>query len=129
MKERKTELTASFIEGRRQQLIKLRRDLVDVTQGKEDEEVDVNASSGDDARESEDDAQRLTILELDGNLVARNALRLARIERALRKMEEGTYGFSDATGKAIPLDRLEAIPDAIFTVEEQDDLDKQPNGA
>jgi DnaK suppressor protein len=124
MNQSQAKLAPSFIEEKRLQLIKLREDMARMTQGKEREEADINASSGDDAREYEDDAQRLALLELDGNLVARNSLRLARIERALQKIKEGTYGFSDASGKPIPVERLDAIPDAIFTVAEQDGLDR-----
>jgi DnaK suppressor protein len=69
--------------------------------------------------EYEDDAQRLTTLELDGNLIARNAQRLAQVNRALEKIAEGTYGLSDASDHAIPIERLEATPEAIYTVEEQ----------
>lgn len=124
MNKRNAKFEKSFIDGKREQLTRLREDLLNMTRGKEYEEADVNASSNDDAREYEDDAQRLTMLELDGNLVARNKLRLARIERALEKIEEGTYGFSDASGEPIPIERLEAVPDAIYTVAEQDARDK-----
>ena len=124
MNQGQIKFSPSFIEDRRQQLIKLREDMASMIQGKEAEEADVNAASGDDAREYEDDAQRLALLELDGNLVARNSRRLARIERALQKIEEGTYGFSDASGEPISVERLEAIPDAILTVAEQDGLDR-----
>ena len=44
---------------------------------------------------------------------------LSRIDRALEKMEEGTYGICDKTGKPIPVERLEAIPYATLTVEAQ----------
>jgi len=44
---------------------------------------------------------------------------LAAIERAERRLEEGTYGRSVESGKPIPDARLEAIPWAERTVEEQ----------
>jgi DnaK suppressor protein len=69
--------------------------------------------------EYEDDAQRLTTLELNGNLVARNTRRLAQVDRALEKIAEGTYGLSDVSDHPIPTARLEATPEAIYTVEEQ----------
>ena len=43
---------------------------------------------------------------------------LANIDRALKKIELGTYGLSDMSGKAIPKERLEASPEAVLTVEE-----------
>jgi DnaK suppressor protein len=116
----KTErLDKSFIERQRQRLTKLRDELADATQGKEAEEKDINSQSSGEAVEYEDDAQRLATLELDGNLVARNAQRLAQVDRALEKIAEGTYGLSDASNHAIPRERLEATPEAIYTAAEQ----------
>jgi DnaK suppressor protein len=112
-------LDKAFIERQRQRLTKLRNELTNATEGKEAEEKDINFQSSGQAIEYEDDAQRLTTLELDGNLVARNAQRLAQVDRALEKIAEGTYGLSDASDDAIPKERLEATPEAIYTVEEQ----------
>jgi DnaK suppressor protein len=39
---------------------------------------------------------------------------LARTERALAKLAEGTYGRCDACGEAIPPARLRAMPDAVL---------------
>jgi len=41
------------------------------------------------------------------------------VERALKRMDEGTYGISEVSGKDIPLERLEAIPYATRLVEEE----------
>jgi DnaK suppressor protein len=43
---------------------------------------------------------------------------LRQIDRALEKIEEGTYGTCDLSGEEIPLKRLEAVPYATMTVEE-----------
>ena len=109
----------AFIERQHQRLTKLRDELADAAQGEEIEEKDVNSQSSGQAEEYEDDAQRLTTLELDGNLVARNVRRLTQVERALKKISEGTYGLSDASNQPIPKERLEAIPESIYTVAEQ----------
>jgi DnaK suppressor protein len=108
-----------FIERQRQRLTKLRDELMDAAHGEELEEKEINAQSIGQAQEYEDDAQRLATLELEGNLVARNAKRLAQVDRALEKISEGTYGLSDASNQPIPKDRLEATPEAIYTVAEQ----------
>jgi DnaK suppressor protein len=55
--------------------------------------------------------------------------RLAQVRRALRKLEEGTYGLSDLTEEPIPLARLEAIPWATANVDEIADRDAAPAGA
>ena len=112
-------LDKTFIERQRQRLTKLRDELTNATEGKEAEEKDINFQSSGQAMEYEDDAQRLTTLEVDGNLVARNAQRLAQVDRALEKIAECTYGLSDLSDRAIPTERLEATPEAIYTVEEQ----------
>jgi len=44
--------------------------------------------------------------------------RLAAIDRALARIEAGTYGRSVLSGKPIPQERLEADPAAEMTVEE-----------
>ncbi len=45
---------------------------------------------------------------------------LGKIERALQKIEEGTYGLSDIDGTPIPMERLEALPYAALTVEQSE---------
>jgi len=57
--------------------------------------------------------------ELEQGLEAQLGDELAAIERAERRLEEGTYGRSVESGKPIPDARLEAIPWAERTVEEQ----------
>lgn len=49
---------------------------------------------------------------------------LRQIERALDKIEEGTYGVCDISGEDIPLARLEAIPYATMTVKSQEKFEK-----
>jgi DnaK suppressor protein len=41
---------------------------------------------------------------------------LDRTERALAKVDEGTYGLCDACGEPIPQARLQAMPDAVLCV-------------
>lgn len=40
-----------------------------------------------------------------------------RIERALTKLDEGTYGICDACGRPISSGRLRAMPDAVLCLE------------
>src|SRR5687767_5214263 len=47
------------------------------------------------------------------------------IEEALKRIERGTYGTCEITGKQIPRARLEAIPWTRFTVEAQAQLEKE----
>jgi RNA polymerase-binding transcription factor DksA len=50
---------------------------------------------------------------------------LYEIDEALKRIEVGTYGKCEMSGKPIPHARLEAIPFARFTVECQSQLEKQ----
>jgi RNA polymerase-binding transcription factor DksA len=47
------------------------------------------------------------------------------IEEALRRMQRGTYGTCELTGKPIPKARLDAIPWTRFTVEAQSQLERE----
>lgn len=49
---------------------------------------------------------------------------LRQIDRALEKIEEGTYGLCDITQEEIPLKRLEAVPYAVMTVKTQEKFEK-----
>ena len=49
---------------------------------------------------------------------------LRQVERALEKIDEGTYGVCDITGKEIPMKRLEAVPYATMTVDAQEKYEK-----
>jgi DnaK suppressor protein len=111
-------LDSAFIDRQRQQLTRLREQLLRATQAGEAEEAGIRSQSLGEAHESEDDAQKMALLETDGNAVERSVERLARIERALRKIDDGTYGVSDASGEPIARERLEAIPEAIYTLAE-----------
>ena len=53
-------------------------------------------------------------LELEKRLALEQEIqdRLTKVERALRKFEEGTYGQCDSCGQSIDPDRLEALPHA-----------------
>ena len=109
----------SFMRKQHQRLIKLRAALQSATRAGETKEKDIISQSQDGAQEQEEDAQKLAMLEVEGTLVAHDLGRLAQVERALAKIEEGTYGLSDVSGRPISKERLEAMPEAIDTVEEQ----------
>jgi DnaK suppressor protein len=112
--------SAAYLDRKRRELTQLRAELRKTTKAALVEEGESQLETGLQAHEYEDDAQRLDALEKEGNLVRRDITRVARVERALEKIAEGTYGLSDVSGQRIPDDRLEAMPDAINTVAEQE---------
>ena len=123
----KSPLDTAFIEKQRHHLNRLRDALLTHARADEADEANVRSEAANSAsREYEDDAQRLTMLELEGTLVARDIARLERVNRALEKIKEGTYGLSDVSGQPIPRERLEAIPETIFTIAEEQARQKKP---
>ena len=64
-------------------------------------------------------SQELLQTELEAGLAEDLAEQLAAVERAEQRLKDGTYGLSVESGEPIPDARLEAIPTAERTVEEQ----------
>jgi len=123
MKPQTSRLDTAFLSRQKRRLTELRQQMLQVRRGEESTEASANADTRDQAREYEDDAQKLAALELEGNLEAADDDRLSNIERALQKIEDGTYGLSDSSGAPIPIERLEAAPEALYTLAEQKSRD------
>jgi DnaK suppressor protein len=67
-----------------------------------------------------DDGTEVFEAERDEGLAERLQQELAALERAERRYEEGTYGISVESGRPIPDERLELVPWAERTAEEQE---------
>jgi len=114
----------AFLQRQRKRLEELQRQL----QRSEDtaaQELSRRADQGREARELEEDAQDLAEREIDEAVQRHDDRRLRAVKRALRKIEEGTYGLSDLSGAPIPAARLQAIPEALLTVEEEAQAEKR----
>jgi DnaK suppressor protein len=111
-------LDPAFLEKQKKKLQALRTQILSARQRETGEESGANSEVQGQAHEAEDDAQRLSELELEGNLAAIADARLDDIERALQKIDAGTYGISESSGAPIPVERLEAYPEARDTLEE-----------
>jgi DnaK suppressor protein len=118
MNSKSPQLDQTFLQQQRHRLMQLRAELLRSIQDTQSEEADVRSHWVGEAHEAEEDAQRLEVLDNDESAVDRNRQRLRDIERALQKIEDGTYGLSDASGEPIPRARLEAVPEAIYTAAE-----------
>ena len=77
-----------------------------------------NRASEDETGDVSDPAQPLTEEMTDDAIAASLRDRLAALDRALKRLDDGTYGRSVRSGQAIPAERLEADPAAELTVEE-----------
>jgi DnaK suppressor protein len=66
-----------------------------------------------------DDAEQIEEKEVDDAVAVQLRTELEAVGRAEQRLEEGTYGFSVDSGEPIPAQRLEAIPWAERTSEEQ----------
>ncbi len=73
----------------------------------------------DEPKDSGDQANELEQTDTDNALRADLRQTLEAIERAEARLEEGTYGKSVVSGDPIPDERLEAIPWAERTVDEE----------
>ena len=112
----------AFLKQQRERLLAMRDEL---RQGGTAKSTLDRTSRPEGAEEIEDDAQRLAQSDIDGAVQAVEQRRLNLIDRALAKIDEGTYGLSDESGDPIPKARLEAIPEAIFTIEEEEARERQ----
>jgi RNA polymerase-binding protein DksA len=99
----------------RQQLLEERATVESRIQARTEE-----LGGADDQRTSDegDEAQSIFAREraIDDNDTDRELL--ARIDRALSRLDAGTYGVSEVSGRPIPIERLEALPTATTLVDE-----------
>ena len=102
----------SLLIAERDEVQGLLKDAEAAGQGDRQAEVDSEAEDAADA------AQPLTEEGKDDAIAESLRNRLDAIERALRRLDDGTYGRSVRSGEPIPDERLEADPAAELTIEE-----------
>ncbi len=109
------------VEKLRQVLLKRRQALRKALAGELSELDALNRAASSDevdfALDSAYDEMRAQLAELESR-------ELAQIEKALERMEDGTYGICEITGKPIPLARLQALPYTTVRVEAQRELER-----
>lgn len=107
----------------KKRLEELRRQLTNAIRETSEDVKNIDQTKGysqHQADEGTDDFGRTINLEISNT----ESLVLRQVERALEKIDEGTYGLCDITGKDIPIKRLEAVPYATMTVDAQDKFEK-----
>jgi DnaK suppressor protein len=119
------EIDQQFVEQQRERLLGLRDELLRIREGMAADEKDLGETEGDTTLDSGDLSQDMFTREMDASIGEQAERRLGEIDRALQKIEEGTYGLSDESGEPIPRGRLEAVPEAARTVDEQQRFEQE----
>ncbi len=112
-------LDEEFIAQQKSKLQDLKSELLRMRDGMREDERDRSQEYQDTQPDSGDQSQYIFTREMDVTLGQQFDRRLEYVDRALEKIEEGTYGICDDTGEPIPRGRLEAMPEAIYAVEAQ----------
>lgn len=112
-------LDQDFLNAQKARLITLRDELVKVADVVGGEEETVQLEAGGEPRDDADSAESMAIQENDEALFHRNLARLIQVRRALDRMVQGKYGFSEKSDAPIPRARLIAVPEATLTMEEE----------
>ncbi|HKU13894.1 MAG TPA: TraR/DksA family transcriptional regulator [Steroidobacteraceae bacterium] len=76
------------------------------------------------ARDSEDDSFSNLIVDLNLAEIDRDADELRRIDTALARLSEGSYGLCEDCGQPIPTARLQAEPTALRCVQCQEKYER-----
>jgi DnaK suppressor protein len=120
-----SELDEKFIAQQGDRLQHLKEELLRIRTGMSADEQERAENEGDTQLDSGDMSQEMFTREMDATIGEQVERRLKDVDRALQKVDEGTYGLSDVSGEPIPKGRLEAMPEAIRTVEEQQRFERE----
>ncbi len=120
------ELDREFVERQGARLEELHAQLLRMRDGlEEDQRYRAEEEEDFTQHDSGDMSQSLFTREVDATVEQNVERRLTSVQRALQKIEEGTYGICDDTGEQIPRGRLEAVPEAIRTIEAQQRFERE----
>ena len=117
-------LDGTFIEQQREKLLQSRGQLQETISSLEQEALSLRSRSSrphDETNEVFDTTQT----EIDEQQRSMEASRLGEVDRALSKMDNGSYGYCEASGEPIDRARLEAQPAAQYSLAEEERLEKQ----
>ena len=72
-----------------------------------------------------DQASSYTEKNVDMRAINRQIKLISKIDKAIKKIEDGTYGFCEETGEPIGIKRLIARPIAILCIDAQEKHEKE----
>ncbi len=116
---------SAFIDQQRSALLQLRDQLQDTLRSLKDEIGLLESSHASGGHDEADNAVNAPQAEVDEQKLSVETLRLSNIDRALKKIDEGTYGYCESSGKPIAKARLKAQPAALHSIEEAERLEKE----
>lgn len=117
----------AFIRKQQQKLLDLRDELMEALYGVQNETIK-SATEGSDTGSGQhqgDAGSDSYDRDLALSMLAKEKDALQEVESALERIEIGVYGLSERSGEKIPQARLEALPFARLTVEEQAQLEAE----
>jgi RNA polymerase-binding transcription factor DksA len=117
-----------FTHGQREKLLQLRDAMVDSMAGVAQDTLRARAEGSEASAfgmHQADAGSDAYDRDFALSLLSQEQDALYEIDQALKRIDLGTYGVCEMSGKAIGHARLEAIPFARFTVECQSQLEKQ----
>jgi DnaK suppressor protein len=114
--EKRSGLTGPDVARLRDRLLELRRKLLERLAGDES-----TIRTAEPQTEPLDAAEQTREQDDSVTFAGHDQTSLAEIERALAKMQTGSYGLSEASGEPIGLRRLQAVPWARYTIDEEEE--------
>ena len=120
-----------FLKKQKQRLIELRDTLLNLIEGVSQESLRQRAEGGEASAfgmHQADAGSDAYDRDFALSLLSQEQDALNEINEALTRMENGTYGICEMSGKKIPEIRLEALPFTRFTVECQERIERQQMG-
>ena len=111
-----------FIQSQKKKLIEFKNQILNSMKNTQVEDLQI---SPDDASEDGDLAQVVISQNVSFGLREREIKRLREIDVALRKIEEGNYGYCEVTEEPIEMKRLEKMPWARLSLEAAEELERR----
>lgn len=116
LSETQRDALRTALEGEREALLGRASQLV--TQSKE-------TTAAPDTGDRQDSAASEAARALEFRLARHELARLRELDAALQRMANGTYGICEESGDDIPFARLRLSPTARYTVEAQEELERE----
>jgi len=120
-KEKEKYMCAKHLEFFKKRLVEWKKDLK-----RSNSEAIINASMDDNSSSADivDQASSYTEKNVEMRAINRQIKLISKIDGALKKIQDGTYGFCEETGEPIGLKRLMARPVATLCISAQEKHEK-----